>query len=105
MMQPLMERFASNNTTKYDPPPSGVSSCASRDGRAMKNVYLISKDGSIAQHCMNCGIGMHGALCSALWGDIKCDSNIIICRLSQRGLGNAGSETAVICSVRKPAGY
>ena len=48
-------------------------------------------------HCMNCGIGMHGALCGARWGDIKCDSNIIIYRLSQKVLGNAGPETAVIC--------
>ena len=56
----------------------------------------MEKDGIIAQNCMNFGIGMHGALCGARWGDIKCDSNIIIYFLYQRGLGNARSETAVI---------
>ena len=39
------------------------SSCTSID---------MAKGGSIAQHCMNCCISMHGALCGPLWGDIKC---------------------------------
>ena len=55
------------------------------------------KEGIIVQHCMNCGIGMHGALYGTRWGDIICDSNIIISRLSQRGLGNTISENVVIC--------
>ena len=59
----------------------------------------MEKDGSIAQHWMNGGIGMHRALCGARWGDIKCDSNIIIYCLSQRGIVNAGSETAVIFKI------
>ena len=58
-------------------------------------IYM-EKEGSIEQHCMNCDIGTYGALCGAQWGDIKRDSNIIISCLSQRGLGNVGSETAVI---------
>ena len=62
-----------------------------------KNVSLMSNDGSIGQQCMNCVIGTHRELCGARWGYTKYDSNIIIYRLSQRGLGNAGSETAVIC--------
>ena len=63
IMHQLMSQFLSNNTTKYDPPPSGVSSCASGDKCAMKNVYLMSKDVIISQHCMNFGICMHRALC------------------------------------------
>ena len=63
MMHQFMSQLLSNNITKYDPPPSGVSSCASGDECAMKNVYLMSKDVSISQHCMNFGIGMHRALC------------------------------------------
>ena len=55
----------------------------------------IAKEGSIEQHCMNCGIGMYGKLCGAQWGDIKRYDNIIISCQSQRGLGNVGSETAV----------
>ena len=50
----------------------------------------MAKDRSIEKRCMNFGIGMHVALCGDRCGDIKRDSNIIISRLSQRGLGNAG---------------
>ena len=56
----------------------------------------IEKYGSTAQHCMNCGIGMHRELCGSRCGDIKFDSNIIISCLFQRGLDNSRSETAVI---------
>ena len=58
----------------------------------------MAKYGSIAQHCMNCVIGMHGVLCGDRWGYIKYIYNIIISLLSQRGLCNAGWETAVICT-------
>ena len=55
----------------------------------------MAKEGSIEQHCMNCGIGMYGKLCGSQWVDIKRYYNIIISCHSQRGLGNVGSETAV----------
>ena len=63
-----------------------------------KSSINMAKGGSIAQHCMNSVFGIHRALCGACWGDIKRNFNIIISCLSQRGLGNSGSETVVICT-------